>query len=159
MALWPLATLRKMSPVHHDHFLGLEDYKLGGRNQYVSYQIAEVGGITKHELTVWGLPFTIINPRKRMSYVRMTKSVDKNVVMAWAADQGFQPPVKTRGRAGYDKRQREDLADAYVLARMARDLYGHLQEASVARRGDIFLDREYGLAYRSDLLFNIAARS
>jgi hypothetical protein len=141
----------------HPTMVGLEDYKLGGRNQYVSYQIAEVAALLKNGMLNAGIRYVLINPRKRMSYVRHQRNVPKDMVIEYAAAHGFQPPVRSRSNPGYDKRQREDLADAYVLGRMTRDLWVLLSEHASSRRGDIFLDPRTGLAYRSDLLFNLQA--
>jgi hypothetical protein len=134
--------------------VALEDYDLNP-SQQVGYQIAEVGGIVKHNFYLDGIPFTLVNPRKLKSYVVRKKNVSKNEVIAWASERGFTPPVKPRGGSGYDKRQREDLADAYVLARMARDLKMFLAEQTPAQKGHIFLDPQYGLADRQDLLHGI----
>lgn len=132
----------------------LEDYDLGGRNQYVSYQIAEVAGILKWHYLSNHMPLSLVNPRKLKSYVKKSKAVTKMDVIRFAEAKGFVLPPKKPGGPGYYQRQREDLSDAFVLADMALQLNLHLEEGHPAKSGDIFLDARYGLAFRSDLLFN-----
>jgi hypothetical protein len=157
MALRVLKPLMDQSQLAEDHIVGLEDYDLGTRNQYVSYQIAEVAAILKHELLKWGVKLILINPRKRMSYVRMTRKVDKKDIIRYASEHGFRPPKKQVGGPGYYARQIEDLSDAFVLGKMTAELFSNIQEKAGPKRGDIFLDPQTGLAYRSDLLFNLTA--
>ncbi len=133
-------------------FVCIEDYEQN-RNQVVSYQTGEVGGMVREKLLNRGQHFALVNPRKLKSYVLRQKTVTKNDVIAWASERGFNPPVKTRSQPGYDKGQREDLADAFVLATMAQRLAELLDGTPEPRRGDIFLDPEFGLAFRDDLLF------
>jgi hypothetical protein len=134
--------------------VALEDYNLGP-GQHVSYQIAEVAGLLKYDLIAGATPLVLINPRKRQSFVRRTKTVTKDDVLAWVEQDGFHIPVKTRGKNdGFVKKAREDLADAYVLAKMAHILHTYLSEGCPPRSGDIFLDPDTGLAFRDDLLFN-----
>jgi hypothetical protein len=151
-------------------WVGLEDYDLSGTQQ-VGYQIAETAGLFKYLLLYdhfgqktdyWKL--ALIHPVKRTSYVRRhsddpPKKIDKNAVIAWALAEGFEPPVKVRGGDGYDKRQREDLADAYVLARMTLELAAHLENGAAPQTGHLLLDPKNGVAFRQDHLFNVTALS
>lgn len=130
--------------------VGLEDYDLSPY-QTVGYQIAEVSGILKYEMLRRSIPFCLIHPRKRQSFVLRAKVVTKNDVLAWAEGQGFKVPPKSPGKPGYYKRQREDLADAFVLGRMA--IEAHSLMGLPPKRGDIFLDPERGLCRREDLYF------
>ncbi len=88
----------------------------------MAYQIAEVSGTLKYLITrQTNLPLLLIAIRKLKSYVLKKRDVPKDVVIGWAAQEGFEIPVKKRGKAGgFDKTQRGDLADAFVLAVMAR---------------------------------------
>ncbi len=139
---------------NHPWFVALEDYDLSGTQQ-VGYQIAEATGLFKYQwLIATGRPLALIHPRKLKSYVKMTKDVSKNMVIEWGLAHGFSPPVKTRSNPGYKKRQREDLADAFVLAHIARDLDAFLSEEVPPQKGHILLDPDYGPAFRPDLLFN-----
>jgi hypothetical protein len=133
--------------------LGLEDFALGP-GQNVSYQIAEVAGIVKSFLLEVGYPLILIHPRKRQSFVLRKRKVTKNDVIAWAAKNGFSPPVKVRGGPGYKKREREDLADAFSMARIARELAMHMSEQSLPQSGNIFLDPDTGLMFNENVRFN-----
>ncbi len=132
----------------------LEDYDLGTSNQHVSYQIAEVAAILKWHFIVNHVPLSLVNPRKLKSYIKRTKIVTKKDVVAWAETKGFILPPKKPGGPGYYQREREDLSDAFTLSDMALRLSLHLEEGHLPRKGDIFLDQDYGLAFRRDLLFN-----
>lgn len=133
--------------------IGLEDFALGP-GQNVSYQIAEVAAMVKQFLVEAGYPLVLIHPRKRQSYVLRKRKVTKADVIKWANEHGFCPPVKTRGGPGYDKRQREDLADAFVMASMARDLAMYLSEHALPRKGHLFLDPDTGLMFNDNVRFN-----
>lgn len=132
----------------------LEDYDLGGKNQYVSYQIAEVAGILKWHFLSNHMPLCLVNPRKLKSHVKKVKNVQKKDVIEFAQARGFELPSKTPGGPGLYQRQREDLADAFALADMAMILNLHLEEGHPPKSGDLFLDPQYGLVFRTDLLFN-----
>jgi len=140
-------------------FVCLEDYDMSPRQQ-VAYQIAETAGVLKFLLLQNQYTLALIHPRKRQSYVAKTKIVSKDMVIAYAVEKGFSPLPKVRGRdVGFDKRQREDLADGFVMAEMGRELHMFIEEGTPAKKGHIFLDPDYGLAFRHDLVFNHPARS
>jgi len=133
--------------------VALEDYALA-TGQYVSYQIAEVGAIVKYKLLESRIPLVLVNPSKRQSYVKKTKGTTKDDVIEWATALGLDIPPKQRGRdIGYYQRARTDLADAFCMARMARQLDSYLIAEAQPLKGDIFLDPHKGLAFRPDLLF------
>lgn len=140
---------------HLPTLLALEDYDLSPTQQ-VGYQIAEVAGLVKYMVLEAHLPLALVAPRKLKSYVKRQKVVEKKDVMEFASTKlGFNPPIKTRSQPGFYQREREDLADARVLAEMAKQLDVYLSEgAPPKKKGDIFLDPDFGLAHRSDLLFN-----
>ncbi len=89
-----------------------------------------------------------------VSYVVRRRTVTKNDVIAWAEDHGFSTPEKKPGQPGLYKRQREDLADAFVLRTMAEEAHAHLLAQTGPRKGDIFLDPDKGLCTRPDLILN-----
>ncbi len=124
--------------------IGLENYVLA-MGQRSPYQIAEVGGMVKRALVSHHQPLVLVDQGKRTSYVaRQTgtkiKPGDKKPIVEWANLNGFPMRSKKRGeqqpesgvlRGEADRttgtikmdplhsRPREDLADAYVVARLA----------------------------------------
>ncbi len=135
------------------HIIGLEDYDLSGTQQ-VAYQIAETSGTLKYLITrETNLSLLLIAIRKLKSYVLKKRDVPKDAVIDWANQNGFDIPVKKRGKVGgFDKTQRGDLADAFVLAVMAKEFAYYSRDGHAPEKGHIFLDPDYGLAYRPDLL-------
>jgi hypothetical protein len=110
--------------------------------------------LVKYHLYEAHMPHSLVNPRKLKSYVLRQRDVDKKMIVAWAEKEGFVLPPKKPGGPGFYQRQREDLADAYVLARIALDLDTFLAEGRPPVSGDILLDPTNGLAFRKDLLFH-----
>ncbi len=70
--------------------------------------------------------------------------------------QGFHLPAKKPGKPGLYKRQREDLADAYVLYRMAVVAYTYFKRGTEPQEEvkSIFLDPDKGLCCRDDLILH-----
>lgn len=133
--------------------VAIEDYDLNPTQQ-VAYQIAEVGGILKYKILDHKFTMALIHNRKLKSYVLRERKVPKSVIVAWAEANGFPLPPKKPGKPGLYARQRQDLADAFVLAKMARELNTFLSEGTPPVKGHLLLDPVNGVAFRPDLLFN-----
>lgn len=140
----------------------LEDYALG-QSDNVSYQIAEVAALVKREIVRSGVVLIIVNPSKLKHFVPVVmgdkprRGLNKNDIIAYARRDGLQGiDPKKPGKPGYYKRQLEDIADAYFLAKMAWTadyLLNNPNEDPPARH--LFMDPAKGLLRRADLLFNL----
>lgn len=144
-----------LTDTEHIGLIALEDYDQNPHQQ-VAYQIAEVSGVLKFHILDLGWPLVLVNPRKVKSYVARQKSVPKALVIKWAQDHGLPLPPKSPGQPGLYADERGDVADAFVLASIAKDTYSLAHDPrTYPVKGSIILDPSTGLLYRPDLLINL----
>lgn len=129
--------------------VALEDYDLNP-NQQVGMQIAETTGIFKNMvLEHLMVPIFLVHPSKRTSFVERRKGVTKKDCIEFAMSRGLDIPPKKRGQPGLMARQREDLADAFIIGCLGSIAFTHKVNGCEPVPGDLVLDPTKGLVYNS----------